>query len=61
MIGRVINVFNDPKAGISPLIPRSLSTSTFRAFLQYYPSEWITISDARGESDLSGFLRVGGL
>ena len=61
MIARVINVFTDPKADISPMIPRLLNTSTFRVFLQDDPSEWITISDARDESVLAGFSRVGGL
>jgi len=61
MIARVINIFSDPRAGASPLIPRSLNTSTFRVFLQDDPSEWITISDAREESVLAGFSRVGGL
>jgi len=61
MISRVLNVFTDPKAGISPLIPRSLNTSTFRVFAQDDPSEWIIILDERDESVLSGFSRVGGL
>lgn len=61
MIARVINVFTDPKAGISSMIPRLLNTSTFRVFLQDDPSEWITISDARDESVLAGFSHVGGL
>ena len=61
MIARVINVFTDPKTGVSPLIPRFLNTSTFRVFLQDDPSEWITISDARDESVLAGFSHVGGL
>ena len=61
MIARVINVFPDPKAGISSHIPRSLNTSTFRVFVQDDASEWITIADARDESVLNGFSRVGGL
>jgi hypothetical protein len=54
-------MFTDPKAGISPLIPRSLNTSTFRVFVQDDASEWITTVDDRNESVLNGFSRVGGL
>ena len=56
----MIHVFTDP-TDIFPLIPRSLTTSTFRVFLQDEASEGLTISDARNESVLAGFSRVGGL
>ena len=61
MIARMIYVFPDPRAGVSPLIPQSPNTSTFRVFVQDDPSEWITVSDQSDESVLSGLSRVGGL
>ena len=61
MISRVLNVFTDPKAGISPQISLSVNISTFRVFAQDDPSEWITVSDQGDESVLSEFSRVGGL
>jgi len=61
MISQVLNVFTNPKAGISLLIPCSLNASTFQVFVQDDPSEWITILDERDESVLSGLSRIGGL
>ncbi|KAF9482411.1 hypothetical protein BDN70DRAFT_930098 [Pholiota conissans] len=61
IIGQMVNVFQDPQAGISPLIVRSPEIATIRLIPQFDHSLWKVTQDSRTKSVLNGLSQAGGL
>jgi len=60
-VARMVHVFPDPLAGMTPLVPRSPEISTLCVYAMVDASEWIIVQDNREKSVIRGFSDVGGL